>query len=923
MDEGNNITFKYNPEKETSNRTSILEARAQRKQDAKELGSDIPVLQKEIQSYLSALNQFKKDYGDLSKTQQKDFNNLTAYAEKLKKVVSDTNVDYAETLKLVSDVASFLDRSKDRAYDLKVAQTESEEEYIALIQERNELEEMYGDIVSDNAKKLETHKRAQESLYDSVHKGIKDLKDSVKDIAVVSGLDNIYNQMSGKNGQIASYNTMRSQFAMTKSDFNTFKRDIASTIMENGNITKYGFQDALDYMNRLGELGITDQEIAKEQMEAIMLSTKYLGMSADTQSKILKQARNTGNMDLLNQTNQTMVQIMNAQLGIAKDQLDALVNQSTSIADLSIMFSGNKNALQSFTQSGSAIESVYGEAAAKATMNIAQDLLSRGASSQYTAVLGENYGSILAALQSGDGNALFQILQAVQGSSVTGAGASNSTAYGVMGGAGLIDENTTVLYNSRASEGKSYSTAMESIASSSNSTKDFLNDMQQDFKSVLENVTSWVGAWLPIGSLQTIFYGLAIADMAFGVGRNLLQIKAILAKQMIPGLKDLISGNKDSLELLGSAGAGKTGGLLGSVGAIAATLSIIAGVAWGISDALTAKGKADEWGVSEGSAMVGGFLGGTETNSMTRTLKNTGKFALIGAGVGSIIPGVGTAVGAIVGGLLGLGLGLVGGENIAQAFGDAHNAPVVNYGIGGVGSTGNAMGASMPVKSFPWGVSSPFGYRGTINTPAGPTNPFHDGIDLTNGEGTPIGANNSGIVVASTTASDGANYVIINSGDGYEQLYWHLMKPSHLIKGQHVNAGQLIGYMGQTGMATGPHLHFGLRHAGTKNYLDPAGYINATLFSPTDAGIPGLGVLEEEETPSTQILRKMIDADTTSNVANSMANYGVGSDQVVDSVNNGFTNLIDKLEELSKRQDRQEDVLKMLAQSKGTNVYRY
>lgn len=922
MDEGNNITFKYNSEQEGNNRTSILEARAQRKLDAKELGSDIPVLQKEIQSYLNALNQFKKDYGDLSKTQQKDFNNLTSYAEKLKKVVSETNVDYAETLKLVSDVANFLDKSRTRAYDLKVAQAESEEEYIALIQERNELEELYGDIVSDNAKKLETHKKAQESLYDSVHKGISDLKNNIKDIAVVSGLDSIYNQMSGKTGQIASYNTMRSQFAMTKSDFNTFKRDIASTIIENGNITKYGFQDALDYMNRLGELGITDQEIAKEQMEAIMLSTKYLGMSAETQSKILKQARNTGNMDLLNQTNQTMVQIMNAQLGIAKDQLDALVNQSTSLADLSIMFSGNKNALQSFTQSGSAIESVYGEAAAKATMNIAQDLLSRGASSQYTAVLGENYGSILAALQSGDGNALFQILQAVQGSSVTGAGASGSTAYGVMGSSGLIDENTTALYNARASEGRSYSTAMESIASSSGDTKKYLEDMQQDFKSVLENVTSWVGAWLPLGSLQTIFYTLSIADIAFGVGRNLFQIKAILAKQMIPGLKDLISGNKDSLELLGNAGAGKTGGLLGSVGAIAGTLGIIAGVIWGISDAMTAKNKAEEWGTSEGSAMIGGFLGGTDTNSMTRTGKNMGKFALIGAGIGTLIaPGIGTLIGGVIGGLVGGGLGLVGGENIAQFLGDAHNAPVVNYS-GGVGSTGSAMGG-IPTSNFPWGISSPFGYRGTINTPAGPTNPFHDGIDLTNGEGTPIGANNSGTVVASATASDGANYVIINSGDGYEQLYWHLMKPSHLIKGQHINAGQLIGYMGQTGMATGPHLHFGLRHAGTKNYLDPAGYINATLFSPTDAGIPGLGILEEEETPSTQILRKMVDADTTSKAASSMANYGVGSDQVVDSVNNGFTNLIDKLEELSKRQDRQEDVLKMLAQGKGTNVYRY
>ena len=44
MDEGNNLTFKYNSEQEGNNRTSILEARAQRKLDAKELGSDIPVI---------------------------------------------------------------------------------------------------------------------------------------------------------------------------------------------------------------------------------------------------------------------------------------------------------------------------------------------------------------------------------------------------------------------------------------------------------------------------------------------------------------------------------------------------------------------------------------------------------------------------------------------------------------------------------------------------------------------------------------------------------------------------------------------------------------------------------------------------------------------------------------------------------------
>ena len=71
------------------------------------------------------------------------------------------------------------------------------------------------------------------------------------------------------------------------------------------------------------------------------------------------------------------------------------------------------------------------------------------------------------------------------------------------------------------------------------------------------------------------------------------------------------------------------------------------------------------------------------------------------------------------------------------------------------------------------------------------------------------------------------------------------------------------------------------------------------------------------------MLQKMIDADTMSREVQALAFDGVGSSDVVDSVNGGFTNLINKLEELSSRQNEQEEMLKMLAQGKGTNIYRY
>ena len=100
---------------------------------------------------------------------------------------------------------------------------------------------------------------------------------------------------------------------------------------------------------------------------------------------------------------------------------------------------------------------------------------------------------------------------------------------------------------------------------------------------------------------------------------------------------------------------------------------------------------------------------------------------------------------------------------------------------------------------------------------------MHNGIDMACAQGTPIYATRSGTVtVASYQAGGAGNYVSINHGDGFSSIYMHM---THYIVyvGQKVSAGQVIGYVGSTGISTGPHLHFGISYAGS--YVNPLAYI--------------------------------------------------------------------------------------------------
>jgi murein DD-endopeptidase MepM/ murein hydrolase activator NlpD len=129
---------------------------------------------------------------------------------------------------------------------------------------------------------------------------------------------------------------------------------------------------------------------------------------------------------------------------------------------------------------------------------------------------------------------------------------------------------------------------------------------------------------------------------------------------------------------------------------------------------------------------------------------------------------------------------------------------IVVYGqkvIPNVGITGNWY---WPTKSG-YRLTSYYGWR---SNPFGGGREFHTGLDISGtGYGSPVYASNNGTVIVSARHWSYGEYIVINHNNGYYTLYAHMSKRNKFV-GDVVARGETIGLVGQTGSATGPHLHF-------------------------------------------------------------------------------------------------------------------
>jgi murein DD-endopeptidase MepM/ murein hydrolase activator NlpD len=110
-------------------------------------------------------------------------------------------------------------------------------------------------------------------------------------------------------------------------------------------------------------------------------------------------------------------------------------------------------------------------------------------------------------------------------------------------------------------------------------------------------------------------------------------------------------------------------------------------------------------------------------------------------------------------------------------------------------------------------LTSPFGYR---------WGRMHEGIDISVPEGTPVRAAKPGNVILAAYTGGYGNYTCVDHGGGLSSCYAH--QSSYAVSsGDSVAQGAVIGYSGNTGSSTGPHLHFEIRVNGSA--VDPLGYL--------------------------------------------------------------------------------------------------
>ncbi len=156
-------------------------------------------------------------------------------------------------------------------------------------------------------------------------------------------------------------------------------------------------------------------------------------------------------------------------------------------------------------------------------------------------------------------------------------------------------------------------------------------------------------------------------------------------------------------------------------------------------------------------------------------------------------------------------------EAVAQADANMHTADTFTVNPDGV-----------VLWPFPHGVplTDPFGYRG------GAYAGMHTGQDFAAGEGSPIRAIADGVVVDTDfiAGADGQHVVIQHTinGQTFRTVSAHMIAGSETVKaGDHVTAGEVIGFVGSTGAASGPHLHVDVVFGPVDNetFVDPWGFL--------------------------------------------------------------------------------------------------
>ena len=900
----------------------------------KEQGEALQVVlaENKVKKELAAL---EKDYAEAKKHAIKVQKDSTASIEDLREATARVNDLQARfdilngILYETKDITTEFNKAKEVELKLQTAENREKKTELEQLKKKN--------TEQDKALK----KTAGQDPARAVAKEWKEIGSTLRSVINTLNINQIAQQFAPSSRQQLQQD-IQTNFSINRKEFQSFKKSLFDQVDQ----SIYTTEDIIAAMHTLSSSTLDNTSTATMYFKDLVRGQKVLGMSSQTQETLLRLGNVTSRNELKFYTNQ-VAKFQQSSLGLNKRQLDELVSLNATLqsqaADLGI---ATTEFQQMSTSEQAAFESTNAGYGSKYTQALSNALVNTESTA---AMLGMDSGELAERLARGE--SFIDMLRKGPGTQVAlQALKSGDQAYisrikeNTMGALG-IDENTWSILRVIAQQEIELNKNLRTATQASKSNSDAISEQEEKYG---ESLTIFQKAVNGISN----FFNSNIDWTELEYLRSIDSVVKTIA--VLLGAKDIFGGLGNILGKASKTGAGsKLLGKLGLTGAEGGGLNLAGltignasgAAAWG-GLGLTAAGIGiagyDAYKMrneKNGGSLRGFFLGtghatATDEENTNAIMGNAAKWGLVGAGIGTFFgPGIGTAIGGGIGAIAGILMGGIGALMTSEEE-DAEKTneelelirkntyeTAMNTSYQGIGmvyryrgksnySSEAGPGTARSVGDVSYPISSNYGPRPPIkivDKKTGKvtyTNPFHSGTDYAAPKGTPLYSNVTGTVMASGTDNAGGNYVGVTGKDGYTHWYWHLMKKSNVSKGQHVNAGQLVGYVGNTGVSGGPHLHFTVTKPGVtypspnpeKKTVNPIPFFTKNIFN--GSSVPVTTSQETTESP----LMSNLEAFRTKATSVSLSRFGDIAVPIVNSISDLKNTIINLSEQTSRNQ---------------------
>ena len=398
----------------------------------------------ELESMNKLYEDMSKVVDNMSKTQQKAYkeqlNALKTQLSYLKDIRQSGEVSDKEAIEAINSSNAlrlkgqndFLKLMRDGIITQEIADANHVKSIEDAAKKYNQIKTDSSDIEKKLANIAKLLENSGKSFTDSLTETLDKAGDKLANLSNMFNLQRIANNAMEQDARskLSLMGSTSRQFGFTNnSQFESFKNSLNDTLkdMNSSMNSIFNSEDMRNYMANFSTYGITSTAVAQQQMKSSIIAEKYLGVSAETQTQIFKYMKRTNNNEVLAKHNQTIVGLLKSELGVSKEQLDALSQIAYGSVEDKSALGMSTDAIDAQTEAmeiiGASLSSMFGDATSKKIMESFNQFMLNPGSQEWASIFGGNYQSVYnsaysANTKEGQIQAISQFLKGISNSNV-------------------------------------------------------------------------------------------------------------------------------------------------------------------------------------------------------------------------------------------------------------------------------------------------------------------------------------------------------------------------------------------------------------------------------------------------------------------------------------------------------------------------